>query len=183
MFRNTISSYGSIAKCLHWGMVLLILLMYVLGFTMEEMSLSPQKIQLIGWHKSFGVVVLFLAIFRIIWWFSNPAPHLPTHMGKLQRVAARVSHSGLYLLLLLMPISGWLMSSAKGIPVSVFGWFILPSVVAPNKVLGALLGELHELIAWGMLSVIILHITAALLHHFYYKDTVLTRMLPSWKKQ
>lgn len=181
--KNTASSYGTVAKILHWATVLLLCGMYPIGFIMADMALSPQKIALIGWHKSFGVMVLLLVILRLLWRLSNTAPLLPAHMGKWERLAAHFSHSGLYVLLFLMPISGWMMSSFKGIPVSAFGWFTLPRLIGPDKMLGELLEEVHEFFAWGLLGLIGLHIMAALLHHFYYKDTILVRMLPDVGKK
>jgi cytochrome b561 len=150
---------------------------------MEEMGLSPTKIALIGWHKSFGITVLIITLLRFGWRVINIIPPLPGAMTPWQRLLAHLSHLGLYALLLLMPLTGWLMSSAKGIPVSVFGWFILPQLITPDKILGEFLEELHELFAWGLLGLIALHTSAALLHHFYYKDTVLMRMLPAWRQR
>lgn len=183
MLKNTASSYGTLAKCFHWGIFLLLCLMYGIAFTMEGMQLSPEKIALIGWHKSFGIVVLSVVTLRLLWRFSNPVPQLPKHMVSWQRAAAHFSHWTLYACLFLMPLTGWLMSSAKGIPVSVFGWFILPQVIAPDKPLGGLLKEAHELIAFGLLGLVALHVSAACVHHFYYKDEVLLRMLPAWRRK
>jgi len=178
MFRNTSNSYGAVAKLLHWSSFLLILLMYKLGWTAEAMSLSPQKIALIGWHKSVGITVLTIILLRLLWKVTNPSPALPAHMGRMQIMAAQGAHWLLYLLVLAMPLSGWMMSSAAGLRVSVFGWVTLPALIAPNRALAHTLREAHGVIAWVLLSVVTLHILAALFHHFYYKDTVLKRMLP-----
>lgn len=183
MLKNNLETYGSGAKFFHWITVLLLVIMFPLGFIMAEMPLSMQKISAIGWHKSIGATILFLVLLRLTWRFTNPVPLLPEHMKFIERLLAHLSHVALYLFLLAMPISGWMMSSASGLPVSVFGWFTLPVIIAPDKELGKLLREAHELIAFAMLGMIGLHAGAALLHHFYYKDTILVRMLPHFRKR
>ncbi len=183
MLKNTPSSYGAVAKAFHWGTVVLLVVMYVLGFTAEEMHLSPTKIAVIGWHKSLGTLVFAVTALRFGWRLVTIIPRLPAAMQWWQCALAHISHLGLYALLFLMPLSGWLMSSAKGMPVSVFGWFMLPQPIAADKILGEVLEELHGLLAWSLLALIFLHVTAALLHHFYYKDNVLVRMLPFYPRK
>lgn len=183
MLKNSRETYGAGAKFFHWVTVLLLAIMFPLGMIMAEMKLSMEKISAIGWHKSLGVTVLCLLLLRLVWRFANPVPLLPAHMSAVQRLLAHLSHGMLYVLLVAMPISGWMMSSASGLPVSVFGWFTLPVMIAPDRDLAHTLREAHEIDGWLLLGVIGLHVTAALVHHFYYKDMILVRMLPHLKKR
>ena len=100
-------------------------------------------------------------------------------MKPIEELAAYGAHALIYVLLFAIPISGFLMSSAKGFPVSIFGWFTMPLLIAPDKALGHLLANIHVTLIWVLLGVVSLHALAALLHHFYHKDDVLRKMLPS----
>lgn len=178
--KNTNNSYGIVAKTLHWLMFVLIASLLALGFVMEDMQNSPDKFRLIGLHKSIGIAVLFLAVIRMAWKLANVSPVLPDHMRRLEKFLAHAGHGLLYVLMLVLPMSGWVMSSAAGFPVSVFGWVVLPNLVPPDAELKKQMVELHEMLAWVLIGVVTLHVLAAFLHHFYYKDNVLRRMLP-WK--
>lgn len=179
-WRNTEERYGAPAQLFHWGMALLIVGLLALGLYMEDLPNSPDKIALYGWHKSFGATVLALAILRLGWALANRSPTLPGMMSAMEKRLAKAAHYALYALMFLMPFSGWLMSSAAGYPVSVFGWFTLPDLIEPSKPMRKLFGEAHELLASGLMALLALHVLAALLHHFYHRDNVLRRMLPEW---
>lgn len=178
MLKNTETTYGSVAKFFHWLIFLLVAGLLAAGFIMTGMENSPDKFKIYGLHKSFGIAVLALMALRFGWKLVNVSPALPPHMRAIEKLAARAAHWLLYALLIAMPFSGWMMSSAAGFPVSVFGLFTLPDLVAPDKTLAGNLKELHELLAFAILCVVMLHALAALLHHFYHKDDVLRRMLP-----
>jgi cytochrome b561 len=175
--KNTNLAYGSVARFLHWTIFVLITGMLIIGFVMINMENSPAKLQLYALHKSFGILILILACIRIWWKFRNVSPILPDTLDIWQKRAAKANHIILYALMIAMPLSGWAMSSAAGFPVSVFGWFILPSLVPANKALLGLFREMHLIIAYLIIIMTLLHATAAFLHHFYYKDNVLRRML------
>lgn len=176
--RNTSESFGSIAKFFHWLIFLMILCMLILGFIMSDMPNGPDKLKLYGIHKATGITILGLVLLRLVWKYMNISPELPDGMDAWQRLAAKASHVVLYVLMLAMPLSGWAMSSAAGFPVSVFGWFTMPSLISPNRELVDVFKEAHEVIGYLIIIISLTHGTAALLHHFYYKDNVLTRMLP-----
>ena len=176
--RNTSDAYGSVAKSFHWLMALLVIGMLCVGLWMNGLPMGMQKLKVYGWHKSVGVTILMLAALRLAWRFRNIVPSLPLHMRWPERFAAHASHMLLYALLFAMPFSGWLMSSASGFPVSVFGWFTLPNLVQPDESLRKLFQQAHEWMAWTLIGLIALHASAALFHHFRYRDTVLKRMLP-----
>lgn len=178
MLKNNTKAYGSIAKAFHWIMFLLVVAMLCVGFYMVGLEATPDKFKIYGWHKSFGATLLFLALLRVLWRFTNPVPLLPKHLNSAQRFAAKATHILLYTLLIVMPLSGWLMSSAAGFSVSFFGLFTLPNLIAADKEVLAFLKEAHEILALLLIGLAMLHIAAALLHHFYYKDNVLRRMLP-----
>lgn len=173
--KNSETHFGLIAILFHWVMALLIIGMLGVGLYMTDLPIGIQKLKLYGLHKAFGILVLILVILRIIWRLSNKTPLLT--MPKLEVIAARLAHLALYALMLAMPLSGWLMTSAAGLPPSFFGLFTLPSLVAPNDDLRELFGFAHEWLAYGLIALIVLHTLAALKHHFYNKDDILRRMI------
>lgn len=178
MLKNTEIAYGSVAKSFHWLIFLLVASLLTVGFLMTDMENTPDKFRIYGLHKSFGIVVLALAGLRLGWRLINSVPALPQHMRNIEKLLAHASHWTLYALIIAMPLSGWMMSSASGFPVSVFGLFTLPDLVAPDKVLSGNLRDLHGLLAYAIIVMVSLHALAALLHHFYHKDNILRRMLP-----
>ncbi|WP_417783608.1 cytochrome b [Terasakiella pusilla] len=179
--RNTKTAFGRVAKFFHWSMVFGFIALYVIGFTMTDLPIGPEMFERIALHKSIGIGVLALAVVRLIWRFSNPNPALPDTMAPSERWGAHFSHIALYIAMMVMPLSGWAMSSAANYPVSVFGWFTLPNILAPSKAAVDSLKEFHGLLAWGILGLLALHVLAALKHHYINKDNVLTRMLPFYK--
>ncbi len=143
--------------------------------------MSPDKFRVYGWHKSFGIAILMLAALRLAWKLRNMSPKLPSWMSKFDVFAAESVHTLLYVIIFVMPLSGWAMSSASGLHVSFFGLFTLPDLVAPDKPLAGFLRQFHNIMAWVIIGVVSLHAFAALLHHFYYKDNILRKMLPFGK--
>lgn len=175
--RNTTEDYGSLAKFLHWTIVILIVVQYVLAETADELPDGLEKLQILTRHKSFGMLILGLAIVRIAWKLMNRGRPAPVGEGWMKKAAA-AGHGLLYLLLLVMPLSGWAMSSAANYPVTFFGWFQFPALVAENHDLHEVLEDVHETLFYTLLVVAIGHIVAALYHHFMLKDDVLKRMSP-----
>lgn len=176
--RNTPSSYGSIAKLLHWTIVVLIITQVSLGVAADGLPNGIRKIELLAWHKSFGMSILMLALVRLGWRYANPVPTPPSDMPRWQKVAALGTHRLLYVLILLQPLTGWLMSSFRNFPVSFFGLFQWPDLVAPNQKMFELFVEVHEWLARALVTVALIHAAAALYHHFGRRDNVLRRMLP-----
>lgn len=170
--------YSLPAMLLHWLMAGLILLAFPLGQYVHKLPLSPQKLQLISYHKWLGMTVLLLWGLRLLWRLGNKPPALPISMPNWQRYSAALVHVLLYALLLAIPLSGWLMSSAKGIPVVYFGMWQLPDLVHKSKELADMLKALHEALNKGLLVLVALHVFAALEHHWIEKDITLKRMLP-----
>ena len=171
--------YTSTAKALHWLMALLILGLLALGFYMHDLPLSPEKLKLYSWHKWAGVSAFLLVWLRLFWRLTHRPPALPESMPKMMQFAAHAGHLALYLLMIAIPLSGWLMSSAKGFQTVWFGVLPIPDLLGKDKALGELLGTVHQGLNLLLLLVIAGHVGAALKHHFIDKDDILTRMLPA----
>ena len=175
--RNTAENYGSLAKLLHWTIVVLIIVQFYLAQAADDLPDGLAKLQLLSRHKSIGMLVLALALARIGWKLGNRGLPAPLGAGAIKKAAA-AGHGLLYLLLLLQPLTGWAMSSAANYPVTFFGRFQFPALLAPNHDLHETLAQVHEALFYVLAAVAMLHVLAALYHHFYLKDAVLRRMLP-----
>jgi len=173
--------YTTPAIALHWLVALLIFVGFPLGVYMHELPLSPTKLQLYSYHKWIGITVLLLAGLRVAWRLAHRPPPLPDSVVRWQRQASAAVHGLLYVLILAIPLSGWLMSSAKGFPVVWFGVLPLPDLVGKDKALGDLLAGVHQILNFTLLGLVILHVAAALKHHFIERQPFLQRM--GWGKQ
>ncbi len=170
------TTYTPVAKGLHWLMAVLILGLLALGLYMHELPLSPQKLTLYSWHKWAGVTVFLLVWVRLLWRVLHRPPALPASMAPLMRLAAHAGHGVLYLLMVAIPLSGWLMSSAKGFQTVWFGVLPIPDLLGRDKALGDLLQEVHEALNVLLMLTLAGHVGAALWHHFVLKDDTLRRM-------
>lgn len=170
--------YSSSAIALHWLVALLIFVTFPLGVYMHDLPLSPEKLRLFSYHKWIGITILMLALLRVLWRLTHQPPPLPDSIAAWQRHASRIVHGLLYVLILAIPLSGWLMSSAKGVQTVWFGLLPLPDLLARDKALGELLQTVHMSLNLCLASLVLAHVGAALKHHFIDKDEVLTRMLP-----
>lgn len=185
-WRNSTEAYGIAAMAFHWLMALLFLGNIGLGLYMEDLELSdPWLFPLYQFHKSVGVSVFALVLFRFAWRLYDRPPALPEHMPAWERAAAHLAHIGLYGLLVALPLTGWMLVSASpiAIPTMVFDLFELPHIgfiaTSPNKDQWQGLAEnVHWLLAWAAIAAIVLHVAAALRHHVLLKDDILRRMLP-----
>lgn len=172
------ATYGNTARALHWLTALLVAGLYCVGYVMHNLEPSPLRLQLFSYHKWTGVTVFGLALLRLLWRGWSPPPPLPGHLRAWEKSLAEMTHRLLYLLLFLVPLSGWLMSSAKGFQTVYFGLLPIPDAVGKNPALGATLDEVHYALNSLLLIVVIGHVAAALKHHFLNRDEVLSRMLP-----
>src|SRR5580692_1642644 len=179
--RNSSGRYTAIAQTLHWLIAGLIVTQFVLAISADDLPIGAHKLALLARHKSFGMTVLMLAILRLLWRLWNPPPALPPGMTPLERTLARATHIAFYGLLFAMPLTGWLMSSAKNYSVSWFGVFTWPNLIAKNETAFDLLRSTHHILSYALFAIAVLHILAAFKHHFWNKDTVLLRMLPFTK--
>jgi len=177
--RNTTQRWGAVSKLLHWSVVALVIAQFVLANLADGLPLGMAKLGMLARHKSVGITILALALLRLLWRAAqSAAPALPARLPRTQRWLAQGTHGLLYGLLLAMPLSGWLMSSAKNYPVSWFGLLQLPDLVAPGEALYAAMHEAHEIMAVVLAVTALLHLLGALKHHFIDRDDVLRRMLP-----
>ncbi len=175
-FRNTTRAWGSLSKSLHWIIVLLILVQPLIANYADSLS-GPAKIGPLSLHKSIGITILALAIIRLVWRWANPVPSTG-ELKTWERVLAGLSHLLLYALIFAMPLTGWMMSSARNFPVSWFNLVQLPNLVEPNRGTYDLMHDLHGTLFAALVVVALLHIAGALKHHFIDKNHVLKRMLP-----
>jgi cytochrome b561 len=176
--KNDESRYGAVAQFFHWTIVILIIVQFVLANQAHDLPLGAAKIAVLARHKSVGITILALVLLRLIWRLIGDQPVNPPGMARWQRIAAHISHGALYALLIVTPLLGWLMSSARNFPVSWFGLVTLPDLIAPNRPAYEFLHDAHELMAGTMFWLALLHVAAALKHHFIDRDNVLRRMLP-----
>lgn len=179
--RTRLHRYTGVAIALHWLVALLILGSFVVGTYMVELDLSPWKLKVYSWHKWIGVTIFLLVALRLAWRITHAPPALPVAMAAWQRHAAALSHALLYLLLVAVPISGWVMSSAGGFPVVYFGVLQLPDLVAKDKAFFELMKTVHFALNKALLALVVLHVAAAVKHHYVDRDDVLARMVPLLK--
>lgn len=175
--------YTNTAISLHWLVTALILCAFPLGIYMSDLKLSPLKLQLFSYHKWLGVTVFLLVVIRLLWRATHTPPALPASIAAWQRRAAHALHHLLYILMFAIPLTGWLMSSAKGVPTVYLGLVQLPDLLGKDKALGHTLENVHATLNYLMLALLVMHVAAALKHHFIERDDTLARMLPFLKKE
>lgn len=183
MLRNTDAAWGAVAKFLHWSIATLIFVQFGLGWVADSWHLSPTKLELFVWHKSIGLLILVLVVLRLLWRFANPTPALPVDTSVLERRAAHASHALLYALMVVIPLSGWVINSAAKIPFRVFWLFPLPAIVAPDKGLAELAKQVHFILFIVIATVVAVHMAAAFRHHWVKRNETLVRMLPNWRSK
>jgi cytochrome b561 len=188
---NTALRYGTVAMTFHWLIAALLIANICIGLYMSDLPRSdPSKFELIALHKSIGLTVLILSVLRLVWRLVNPVPPLPAGMSPWIKLAARASHIVLYVLIVGIPLSGWLMVSVSsmGHATPVFGLFGFPGAPYLSDIPRSVGHPYHEFfesihvyLAWSAIVLVPIHILAALYHHFLRGDDVLRRMLPGTK--
>ncbi len=174
--KNTPLGYGWIAILLHWTMALAIFAMFGLGLYMVELTYYDAWYKgSLDLHKSAGILIAFLWLTRVCWRLLNPTPK-PLSEKPLENKAAHIAHLGLYTVMVALFISGYLISTADGLAITVFGLFDVPATLTGNEQ-ADLAGEIHEWLAWSLIALATLHGLAALKHHFIDKDKTLVRMV------
>lgn len=174
--------YDRIAQALHWLMALALIAVFAIGLWMVAQPLMV-RLKTVPLHKTLGVTVFLLACLRLAWRATHPAPALPASMPRWERIAASAAHHLLYLLMFAVPLSGWLMSSALGFASVPFGLFKLPDLLARDRELGDTLKVVHFALNKAFATLVLLHVAAALKHHFIDRDGVLQRMLPAGNRK
>jgi cytochrome b561 len=178
--------YGSVARGLHWIVAALVVVQFLLAPIPEDLPrdihvdapFGLDKLGLLAQHKSFGMTVLMLMVVRVLWRWRNKPPAFPETMKPAARFLARATHIAFYVILIAMPLSGWMMTSAKGASSSWFGLWNWPSPISQNDHAFEPLRMMHGILSRLLFVLALIHVAAALKHHFWNKDGVLMRMLP-----
>lgn len=176
--RNTKSNYGIVTIVLHWLMAILIVGLFVLGLYMVDLDYySKWYVAAPWWHKSIGMAVLALLMVRLFWAMSNVRPAPLASYKSWEIISAKATHVLFYVLLFVICISGYFISTAKGAGIEVFSGFEVPAMISFSKYQSDISGEIHEVAAYVMAFLFVLHVCATFKHHFIDKDTTLVRIL------
>lgn len=174
--------YNRLSITLHWVLGAALVGTFAMGVYMADLPFSPQRLKLYNWHKWAGITILVLSVLRLFWRLTHRPPALPQSvtlgMPSWQLRAYHATHTAMYALFLLVPLLGWAYSSAAGFPVVVFGVLPLPDLVQVNKPLAELIKPGHAAAAFALAALVVLHVAAALKHHWIDRDGLLQRMLP-----
>lgn len=177
MWRNSPVSWGWLSIAIHWLTALLVAGLFGLGLWMVELSYYDSWYRTAPFiHKSVGISLLILTVFRLIWNTANVHPQPPESHGRLERKAAPVVHVLLYMLLLAVMVSGYLISTADGRAIQVFNLFEVPATLHGLEKQEDIAGEVHLVLAVSLIGLVVLHALAAIKHHFFDKDETLKRM-------
>ena len=174
--------WGAVAQVAHWTIFVLIIVMAWLGLTMVDLPNTPYKVERYALHKSLGLAILALVALRLLWRLYAGAPD-PLPAPRWQRWLAHGTHFGLYVLLLAMPLSGWIANAASGFPLRWFGLFRVPQPIAADEGLYDLTRDVHEWLFWLLVLLALAHVFAAAWHQLFLGDATMSRMLPrGWLK-
>ncbi|GHA98591.1 hypothetical protein GCM10009069_21890 [Algimonas arctica] len=178
---STVNRYTTVAIVLHWAIALMIIGLILFGLLMTQ-EWVPNRFAIYQWHKSIGITVLILSALRLMWRLTHRPPALPASMPLWQRNASHATHGLFYALMIVMPLLGWAMVSASELPIPtvLYGLVGLPDMpgVPESEAVEGRFRLLHEIGAKLFIALIVLHVGAALKHHFKDKDDVLRRMIP-----
>lgn len=174
--------WGVVSQLFHWTCAALVIALGAIGLYMTELSSPVAKIRIYALHKSLGITLLALVVLRLLWRWTRPAPGPVPGMTRHLRLAADGTHGFLYVMMIAMPLSGWLYNSASGYPLQWFRRFNLPALAGKDEQLARLAHALHEYGFWLLLVLVVGHVGAALYHHLFLDDGTLHRMLP-WRRR
>ena len=174
--------YTRTAMLLHWVLGLALVGIFAVGVYMADLPFSPQRLKLYNWHKWAGVTLLALSALRLLWRVTHRPPALPPAIVKAmpgwQKLAHHATHALLYVLFFAVPLIGWAYSSAAGFPIVFLGLWQLPDFVPVSKTLAEAIKPWHEITAFVMAALVLLHIAGALKHQWVDRDGLVARMLP-----
>jgi len=180
MLKSDAGHWGSLAKCFHWTVVVLVLVQGTVGLIMVDLPKRPAVIPVFDFHKSLGLTILALALLRLAWRAFDPRPAQPSGVPAWQAAAARGGHVLLYVLLFAVPLTGWWFDSVAALrPLRWFGLFEVPHLAGPDKSIRDLAAGTHELLFWLLIVVAAGHAAMALIHQFKQRNGVLARMWPA----
>ena len=172
------NTWHPVAKLFHWGMAALIIYQLWLGWRAEGLPFSPTKLDLFITHKSIGLTLLMLVFLRLAWRGMKPRPPHPAGTRVTERRLADWGHRLLYALMVAIPLSGWWISDTSRIPFKLYNNIRVPDLMDADKASSELAAEVHEVLIIALVVLIVVHVLAALRHHFVLKDDTLKRMLP-----
>lgn len=170
--------YGGVAKALHWLILALLAMQFVIAWTMPAVRRGTQPETLINLHLSMGMLILAIVILRLLWRAGHPVPLDSDAIPLWQHRAAEATHALLYLLLLVLPLMGWVNAASRGWGIDLFGLVTLPPILPTASPLLRQFGQLHTITSYVLLGLVGLHVAAALYHHLWLRDRTLSRMLP-----
>jgi cytochrome b561 len=174
--RDEGAQFGAMSIFNHWTVATLIIVMLAIGLYMGTLPRGPELTGWIDLHKSIGVIVLVLGAWRVLWRVVHRFPDDIAHMPPWQRFVARWVHILLLAAILIMPITGYTLSSMGGHPIMFFGLFEMPAL-PENKAIAGVASEIHGIVAWVLIGLIVLHVFGALKHHAVDKDQTMKRMV------
>ena len=181
MIGNSSTAWGWPAKTLHWMGAVMILILLLHGWWMTHMTPRPERLANYAWHSALGYDLLVLFVLRLLWRWMNTVPDLPVNTARWERIAAHAGHAGLYLLMIVTSLSGWVVAATFRTPMlaDLFGLSVpTPAMITSiDRSLRGVIEETHKNLAYVLAALVILHIAAALWHHFAKKNDVLRRML------
>jgi len=181
MYSNTTQTYGLVSILLHWLSAIAVFALFGLGFWMVDLNYYSEWYRTAPhWHKSFGLLLFALTIFRVIWKVITPSPKAIVNT-RVESIFVHSAHGMLYLLLIIIFFSGYLISTADGRGIEVFNWFTIPSIGEIFSQQEDVSGEIHKYSAYVIIGLALLHALAALKHHFISRDNTLKRMLTPFK--
>jgi len=170
------SQYNPIAKVIHWLSALAVFTLFVVGYWMVDLNYYSEWYKIAPhWHKSIGLVLLAVTLFRIVWKLTHSSPEIEG--ASWEKFSAKIAHTLLYILLIAVFISGYLISTADGRGIEVFNWFTLPGLGSFFENQEDIAGEVHFYLTYSLIGLALLHALAALKHHFINKDNTLKKML------
>ncbi len=172
------STWHPISKLFHWLMAAAIFYQLWLGWTAEDLPFSPRKLDMFITHKSIGLILLLLVVLRLAFRLRVGVPPHTKTVSRLQQRAADIGHWVLYGLMIAVPVSGWVVSDTSRIPFRLFKRFDVPDLMAADKAIEELAANVHFALTTALAVVLVIHVLAALRHHFLIKNNTLTRMLP-----
>lgn len=177
-YTNTQNNFGLVAILLHWIMAIIIVCLFIIGKIMHDLDYyDPNYHVFPWWHKSFGLLILFLFIFRLFWKWKNPQVLAIISNSPLELKLSKIVHAILYLLILICCMSGVMISTAEGASIEFFNWFELPAIISHGSSQADLAGEIHEISTLTLIILANLHMLAGFKHHFINKNNTLKRML------
>lgn len=178
LIRNTHNHFGCVHIILHWLVALVVFGMFGLGYYMVDLSYyHAWYTRAPAWHKSVGILLLLVMLFRLFWWLMNPLPAALASHRRWEILTARAAHLLLYLLIFVAMVSGYLIATADGTPILVFDWFQVPSLTGQVKRMEDSAGLVHYWSTRALVALAFVHGLAAIKHHFVDKDETLRRML------